>query len=218
MRLFRNGSLVRVWRGERFEGQPSATLEATIPVVAGENRLTAYAFNRDNVKSADARASFAGADALRRAGTAYVLAVGVNSYANPQYNLKYAVADAQAFGEEVRRQQTQLARYERVEVVPLLDKDATKANILAALKRLAGDKEAPPASAPAALGALKQAQPEDVVVIYFAGHGTAQGNRFYLLPHALGYTGDRNSLGEPGLRTMLAHSISDRELEAASRR
>ncbi|MBC7929681.1 MAG: caspase family protein [Rubrivivax sp.] len=215
VRLFRNGSLVKVWHGDVLKGQPSATLEASIPVVAGENRLTAYAFNRDNVKSADAEARVTGADALKRAGTAYVLAVGVNSYANAQYNLKYAVADAEGFADEVRKQQTQVGKYERVEVVSLLDAEATKANILAALKLLAGSADAPPASAPKSLAQFKQAQPEDMVVVYFAGHGTAHGNRFYLIPHDLGYAGGRDALDEAGLKSMLAHSVSDEELQSA---
>src|SRR5437588_1181403 len=215
VRLFRNGSLVRVWRGDVLQGKADATLEATIPVVVGENRLTAYAFNRDNVKSADATLDIKGADSLKRAGTAYVLAVGVNDYENAQYNLKYAAADAQDFAEEVRRQQTQLGKYERVEVVLLMDSDATKANILAALKILAGKPEAPPASAPKSLAMLKPAQPEDAVVIYFAGHGTAQGNRFYLIPHDLGYAGERDRLDAAGLRAVLSHSISDEELQSA---
>jgi uncharacterized caspase-like protein len=58
-------------------------------------------------------------------------------------------------------------------------------------------------------------QPEDAVVIYFAGHGTAQGNRFYLVPHDLGYSGSRRKLNEAGLQSILAHSISDEELERA---
>ena len=62
---------------------------------------------------------------------------------------------------------------------------------------------------------LKRSEPEDAVVIYFAGHGTAQGQRFYLIPHDLGYTGDRNALDETGLKSILAHSISDQELEDA---
>jgi WD40 repeat protein/uncharacterized caspase-like protein len=215
VRLFRNGSLVRVWHGDVLKGQPSATLEATIPVVAGENRLVAYAFNRDNVKSADAEALITGAGELKRAGTAYVLAVGVNSYANAQYNLKYAVADAQSFAEEVKRQQTQLGKNERVEVVSLIDSDATKANILAALKLLAGSADALPANAPKLLAQFKQAQPEDTVVVYFAGHGTAHGNRFYLIPHDLGYAGGRDALDASGLKSMLEHSVSDEELQAA---
>ncbi len=215
VRLFRNGSLVKVWRGDVLKGQTATALEANITIVAGENRLAAYAFNRDNVKSKDATLSLTGAASLKRPGTAYVLAIGVNSYSNPQYNLKYAVADAEVFGEEVRREQQQIANYEHIEVASLLDEQATKLNILRALKRLAGTEEASPVDAPAALEKLKATQPEDAVFIYFAGHGTAQGQRFYLLPHDLGYAGERTGLDAAGLQTILEHSISDEELERA---
>ncbi|HST50919.1 MAG TPA: caspase family protein, partial [Pyrinomonadaceae bacterium] len=215
VRLFRNGLLVKVWHGDVLKGQSSATLEATVPVVAGENRFTAYAFNNDNVKSHDAALVVNGADSLRRAGTAYVVAVGINSYENAQYNLRYAAADAQDFADELKRQQAQLGKYESVEVVPLMDSDATKANILAALKILAGDAGALPANAPKSLAQLKPAQPEDTVVVYFAGHGTAQSSRFYLIPHDMAYAGGRDELDAAGLRTILAHSISDEELQSA---
>jgi WD40 repeat protein len=215
VRLFRNGTLVKVWRGDVLKGQTATTLETNITIVEGENRLAAYAFNRDNVKSKDAALSLTGANSLKRPGTAYILAIGVNAYSNTQYNLKYAVADATAFGEEVRRQQQQIANYEHVEVAPLLDEQATKVNILRALKRLAGTQEAWPADAPAALEKLKATQPEDAVFIYFAGHGTAQGQRFYLLPHDLGYAGERTKLDAVGLQIILEHGISDEELERA---
>jgi WD40 repeat protein len=215
VRLFRNGSLVKVWRGDVLKGQTATTLEADITIVAGENRLAAYAFNRDNVKSKDATLNLTGAPSLKRPGTAYVLAVGVNAYSNAQYNLKYAVADAEAFGQEVRRQQQQIANYEHIEVVQLLDGQATKVNILRGLRRLAGVKEAAAADAPAALEKLKATQPEDAVFIYFAGHGTAQGQRFYLLPHDLGYAGERTGLDAAAVQTILDHSISDEELERA---
>jgi WD40 repeat protein/uncharacterized caspase-like protein len=214
LRLFRNGSLVKVWHGDVLKGQSSVSLEEEITVTAGPNRLVAYAFNRDNVKSKDAPLVFNGADNLKRKGTAYIIAVGVNEYENSQYNLKYAKADAQSFGDEMRRRQTQLAGFERVEVIQLLDQDATKANVLAAIKRLAGET-GPPSLKAGPLDALKRAEPEDTVVIYFAGHGTAQAQRFYLIPHDLGYTGERTKLTEQGLKTMLAHSISDIELETA---
>ena len=214
VRLFRNGSLVKVWHGDVLKGQAAVTLEEEITVTAGPNRLVAYAFNRDNVKSKDAPAVFTGAESLKRKGTAYIIAVGVNEYANNQYNLKYAVADAKSFGEEMRRRQTQLAGFERVEVVQLLDQDATKANILEAIKRLSGEP-GPPTLKSGPLDALKRAEPEDTVVIYYAGHGTAQAQRFYLIPHDLGYTGERTKLTEQGLKTILAHSISDVELETA---
>jgi len=226
VRLFRNGSLVKFWRGDLFEetwwdartgetkklltekkdciqqlrrdpSEPRRSICAvTVPIVAGENRFTAYAFNHDNIKSSDAELIVTGADSLKRQGTAYVLDVGVNNYANEQYNLKYAVADATDFATEIQRQQEGLKKYAKVEVIPLSDSSATKANITAKLSDLA-----------------KQVQPEDAVIVFFAGHGTAQGNQFYLIPHDLGYDGPRENLNEAGLQAILAHSISDRDLE-----
>ncbi len=196
VRLFRDGALVKVWRGDVLKGQSSATLEATVPIVAGKNKFTAYAFNHDNVKSSDAELIVTGADSLQRLGTAYIVAVGVNKYSNPQYNLKYAVADARDFSFEVKRQQELLKRYAQVEIMSLSDAEATKANITQKLIALA-----------------TRVQPEDAVIIFFAGHGTAQGKQFYLIPHDLGYRGPRENLSQAALQTILAHSISDRELE-----
>jgi WD40 repeat protein len=196
VRLFRNGSLVRVWRGDVLGAKQTAILEATVPVVAGENRFTAYAFNRDNVKSADASLDVSGSERLMRTGTAYVLAVGVNAYANPEFDLKFAVADTRAFTAEWKRRHEGLGEYERVEVVALEDRGATKAKILDALAAMS-----------------KKLQPEDALAFYFAGHGVAHESRFYLIPHDLGYAGGRAQLGGRGLEALLAHSISDRELE-----
>lgn len=198
VRLFRNGSLVKVWHGDVLAGKGAAVLKTTLPIVAGENRLTAYAFNHDNVKSADSSLLVLGATSLQRKGTAYVLAVGVNSYANKDFDLKYAVADAGSFGAEWKTQQDRLGSFARTEVTTLVDDQATKPNILKALGELAA-----------------KVAPEDAVVIYFAGHGTAQANRFYLIPHDLGYAGGRDAIDAAGLKTILDHSVSDLELEDA---
>ncbi len=214
VRLFRNGTLVKVWPGDVLSGRSTVTLEATLPIVAGENRLSAYAFNRENVKSADVSTTIIGGAALSRKGTAYLLALGVNQYANAQYNLRFAAADATAFAQEVKAQQEKLGRFDRVEVIELLDKEATKANLLLALRRLSTGAPVP-SDAPAALARLAQAQPEDAVIIYFAGHGTASGARFYLVPHDLGYTGNRTGVDASAIETILAHSVSDLELESA---
>jgi WD40 repeat protein len=198
LRLFRNGSLVHVWHGDVLQGKTEATVKASVPIIAGENRLTAYAFNHDNVKSPDASFVVQGADSLKRAGTAYVLAVGVNNYANKDFDLKYAVADAGSFGAEWKAQQDRLGHFGQTEVTTLTNDQATKTNIMKALSELAS-----------------KVKPEDAVVVYFAGHGTAEANRFYLIPHDLGYRGGRDAIDDAGLKTILAHSISDLELEAA---
>ncbi len=215
VRLFRNGLLIKVWRGDVLKSQPTMTFEETISIVAGENRITAYAFNKENIKSADDTLLLKGNNSLRRKGTAYVLVVGVNEYANPGYNLRYAVADAQTFGDTFRQTQSRLGNFARIEVIPLFNQHATRANILAALGRLSGKVGDAPPNMPAVLNDIKPSQPEDAVVVYFAGHGTAQKARFYLIPHDLGYEGPIDSLDEAGLEKLLAHSISDQELEQA---
>lgn len=218
LRLFRNGLLIQTWSGDVMQGRAQQTIETSVPIVAGVNEFTAYAFNRDNVKSVNTELTVNGADSLRRQGTAYLLVVGVGSYANSQYNLNYSVADATEIGQQLKNQQELVGRYRPVEVIPLLNEEATKANILLALKLLAGTAAGPlPKDSPPALTRIKPAQPEDAVIVYFSGHGTAQDDRFYLIPHDLGYEGPRAKLDKSGLASILTHSISDLELEEALR-
>jgi uncharacterized caspase-like protein len=98
----------------------------------------------------------------------------------------------------MKRQQSALKNFDDVKVISIKDEDATKENVLKAINGLA-----------------LQVQPEDVLIIYFAGHGTAQDNRFYLIPHDLGYEGSRTALDSAGLQAIHTHGISDLELENA---
>ncbi|HEV7892029.1 MAG TPA: PEGA domain-containing protein [Pyrinomonadaceae bacterium] len=212
LRLFRNGSLVHVWRDDLFslgakdnceqlkperQNEPRRVrCRLDIQVVAGDNQLTAYAFNGDDVKSDDSRFALRGAASLRRDRTLYVLTIGVGRYENPQFDLGYTAEDARDFGAEVRRQQERVGYYQKVEVLPLLDQGARKDFILSALKTLG-----------------EAVQPEDGVVVYFSGHGRAEGDRFYLVPSDVGFKGGK--MDAAAWQTILAHSISDLELEAA---
>jgi uncharacterized caspase-like protein len=215
LRLFRNGSLVRAWRGDVVPtGRGKAVLQTSLRVVAGENRLTAYAFNHDDVKSSDAEILLKGSESLRRSAIAYIVAIGINQYANADFNLKHAVADADAVAEELRQSQMRLGTFGNVEVIRLVDREATKASILEALMRLNGEVSgAPSPGMPLALSRLKPVQPEDAVIVYFAGHGIAKGEHFYLIPHDLGYDGARTVLDEGRLQQIVDRGISDRELE-----
>jgi uncharacterized caspase-like protein len=216
LRLFRNGLLVKTWSGDVLGTGNARTIRAAIPIVAGENRISAYVFNNDNIKSLDASLLVKGADSLKRKGTAYLLVIGVEQYANPQYNLRYPAADASEMASQLRAQQERLGHYNPIVTIPLTNAEATKKNILLALARLAGtssDRLGP--DLPPVLSSIKPAQPEDAVVIYFSGHGTAAGDRFYLIPHDIGYSGARDKLDVNGLDTILTHSISDEELEEA---
>lgn len=216
LRLFRNGLLVKAWTGDVLKSDKTRTIQATVPIVAGQNRFTAYAFNTDNIKSADANLIVNGAESLQRQGTAYLLMVGVEQYENTEFNLRYSVADVSELEEQLTSQQEKLGKYNPIVTIPLVNTEATKANILLALDRLSGNSSGPlPKNAPEVLSKIKPAQPEDAVFIYFSGHGVSADNHFYLIPYDLGYHGPRKKLDASGLQTVLSHGISDREIEAA---
>ena len=213
LRLFRNGLLIKRWTGDVLADSGSRTVRTTIQVVAGENRILAYAFNRDNIKSRDTIVVVNGADSLKRQGAINLLVIGVEQYENPRFNLKYPVDDAREMSAQLRAQQERLGRYKPIVTIPLTNAEATKSNILLALQRLAGTNTASlRPGAPKILASIVPAQPEDAVVIYFSGHGTALQDRFYLIPHDLGYKGSQDAIDGAGLITILNHSISDEEL------
>lgn len=234
LRVFRNGSLVKVWRGDVFKLDKedgcelinSKTKDAPdhvrcsveIPFVAGENQLTAYVFNEQNVKSLDSEITVLGSRSLERKGSFYVLAIGVNKYANPKYDLSYAVPDAEVLSKELHNQQMDLDNYKALEPILLKDNEATKANILYALERFSkGDKAEPPDNLSDELkqriSAIQKSEPEDAIIVYFSGHGFADKDRFYLIPHDLGVTEDVEQVTEKKLAVLRERSISDIELE-----
>jgi len=170
LRLFRNGTLVKAWRGDLpLDRDGRAALSLDVPIVAGENRFVAYAFNRDNVKSPDATLVITGDESLQRDGVAYVVAIGINHYeargANGLENLEYAEADAEDFGAVFAAQQKRLGQFGHVKLISLSGENARRANIVQTLHTLAAD-----------------VQPEDGVFLFYAGHGMAAGDHFYLLP------------------------------------
>ncbi len=211
VRLFRNGILIKAWRGDLKLNGGALSVETDATVISGDNRFTAYAFNHDNVKSSDAEVVVhCGAAATQ--GTAYIVAVGVNHYANSEFDLRYAVPDATRLGELVEKSLSALNTYGRVVRVDLLDSDATKANLRLALDLLSGRVHAAPAASPSQLARLRAVEPEDAVVVYFAGHGVAWNDHFYVVPHDMGYGGPRAEL-KGSIDQVLGRSISDTELE-----
>ncbi len=82
--------------------------------------------------------------------TLYVLAIGVSKYADSAYNLNYADKDA---SDLISFFQSQKERFSEVKVLPLLNAQATKKNILEAR------------------AFLMQSKVDDEVVLFLAGHG-----------------------------------------------
>ncbi len=97
------------------------------------------------------------------AGSLYVLAVGINAYPGA-LRLDAAAPDARAIAQAFQQYSRRLFR--SVEVRTLLDREATRRNIVDALSWLKG-----------------KARPGDVAVVFYAGHGDAKlAGSFHLLP------------------------------------
>ena len=148
------------------------THELAVPLVPGRNLVRVVAatrYARSNptgitVERQTALAQKAGprADALKP--RLFVLAVGVNRYANPRYNLNFARQDAEEFAGFFTTQQGKL--FSEVHLKILIDEQATRGNILEGLDWLGGMAQ------------------NDIAIIFMAGHGqTSDDNQFYFLGH-----------------------------------
>jgi uncharacterized caspase-like protein len=105
-------------------------------------------------------------------GRMYVVAVGIGEYAEKGLKLNYPAKDARALAEVLRTRGGKL--YDRVDVVPVLDRDATRATIEDTVKDVA-----------------ELTRPQDTLVVLLWGHGALVGDRAYFAPHDFQLGGDR---------------------------
>jgi hypothetical protein len=117
----------------------------------------------------------------------YVAAVGVSRYANPVINLQQAAKDARDFARSLERQQG--AFYEAVHTRVLTDEGATRAAVLDALQWL-----------------RSKPGPNDIAVLFFAGHGVVDAaDTYYFLPYDMRESQlQRSAVSETQLRDALA--------------
>ena len=102
------------------------------------------------------------------AASLYVLAIGVSDYADAGLTLRFADADARAVAAALQRQSGG-PLYRQVKTQVLTDRQVTRESILDNMNRFLG-----------------QAGPNDVAVVFLAGHGVQElaTGSYYFLPHA----------------------------------
>jgi WD40 repeat protein len=161
--LVHNGARVLVTTKAERQGQ---TVRRRFPVslVAGENRLEVRAASSDGSMESEPAALVLRYEKPLPKPELYLLAVGINRYAQDSINLRFAAADAQAVVQLFERRGQKL--YQKVHAHALLDDKATKEGIRQALAEVA-----------------RRAKPQDTLVVFLAGHGTMVGQRYYFVPH-----------------------------------
>jgi WD40 repeat protein/uncharacterized caspase-like protein len=131
----------------------------------GENEIEVVAYNGANlVASVPARANVTGQAAAARApARMFVLAVGLNEYAEEKLKLTYAVPDAKALAQALS--EAGKGVYESVEVTLVQDADVKRGKLDAVFGELAG-----------------KVRPSDVFVLFLSGHGKTVDGRYYFIP------------------------------------
>jgi WD40 repeat protein len=99
----------------------------------------------------------------------HVLAVGVSVYQDKALNLGCADNDATLLAKTFKSQ-SEGPLFGEVRPTVLLNKDATAQAVRAAINKLRTDPEA-------------KAKANDLVIVFFAGHGAKEKDQFYLLTH-----------------------------------
>jgi hypothetical protein len=137
-----------------------------VPLVSGANVISAAAYNEMGIRSdfKELRVTYQQKTSGR---SLYLLALAVDTYsksATPaKWKLDKPVSDAKALEAAFLAQKGKL--YNDVKTRLLLNKDATDANFKTAIYEFI----------------KSQAQPEDVVVIYLAGHGVIFDRKYYFV-------------------------------------
>ena len=134
----------------------------------GVNTLQATGFSRDRTESTPLNLTVSFKSLSRNKPRLFVLAAGADIYRNSKYNLNFAVADVTGFSESLKLSAGKI--FDKVIVRELLNNNLTAVNLRNNLEAI-----------------QKQATPQDVFILFYAGHGIAiqegeQNNFYFVLP------------------------------------
>lgn len=163
--LYQNGARLPA-AGPTIRKAQSVELAFDIRLVKGENHFRVLATNSDGSWEADPAEITLNYETTTSDSRLYLVAVGINKYAQSGLDLRFAASDASALAELFQRRGKNL--FGRLQITALVDKEATRDSIRRTLKE-----------------AASQTREEDTLVVFMAGHGTMLDQRYYFIPQEL---------------------------------
>jgi WD40 repeat protein len=153
-------------------GARSIKISRTLGLTPDENKIAVLAYNEAGlIASEPAKITITASQQASARPRLYVLAVGVNDYWDSALKLGFAATDAKSFGDGLKQAGSRL--YEQVEVRTVLDGEATAEKLDRVFTELG-----------------QKVRPQDVFVLFLAGHGKTVDARFYFLPQDFRYAGE----------------------------
>jgi WD40 repeat protein len=144
----------------------------TLPLASGENVIEITAYNRSNqIESRPVRVRVNRKPVEPPKPNLYIVAIGISKYRDHALELNYPVDDARGLAEALEAHGKGL--YDDVIVRYVLDKDATRENIQKVFSEVSTEMS-----------------PDDVFVLYVAGHGLNVDGNYFFFPWELVYTGN----------------------------
>lgn len=168
IRLFHNGKAIGSDQRKIAVVTKIDTLKRTYQavLVQGKNHFRAIAFSRDRTESIPYELVIQ-LQGPEKETSLNLLVVGINDYKNPALNLNYAKPDAKSIAAFFKSYGAKL--FKNIYIHELYDTQATGASIRSKLAD------------------LSHTPPQDVVIIFLAGHGENVDGKWFFVPHEVTY-------------------------------
>lgn len=177
--VYRVNGITRLEENQQRNAENKKTLlfEKELPLEPGKNTIEVTAYNGNNtIESRPAVATVyrkISAKERKRRPSLYILAIGVNKYRDHALELRYPVEDARVFADTLS--QCSRILFQDITVELILDNKVTQKNLGKVFQRLSAIM-----------------QPDDVFVLYTAGHGLSVAGNYYFLPWDLIYKNEQS--------------------------
>ncbi len=193
--IYQNDKLVSTDKDIKTKGEDDKVVKSyTLDLLNETNEFKVVVINYQKIESRPEILKIDYVGQVMATTSLHMLVVGINKYQNSAYNLNYAQPDAKSFTDKLVEQGRIFKSINKIE---LYDENATKAKIVEGFKSIAA-----------------KAQPQDVFVFFYAGHGSLDEEHkdkegdspFYFVP-----TDVTKLYGDA--QQLMAKGISDDELK-----
>ena len=191
VRIFQNNKLI----SEQRKGVELANNQThyTLKLVPDTNIIRIIAINRERTESIPQELSIV-YKAAKQTLNLYLLAVGINDYSNPRYQLLYAQNDVEEFIQGI--QKITAAIFDNIYITRLFNSSVTRDNVYQSFKDIQA-----------------RAKEIDVFIFYYSGHGvmnepidTVVEDFYFVLHDVERMFGANEQLAEKGIS---AHELKD---------